>query len=278
MTPLVIVALIGACVVLAGRAMTARSADDARERAGLPRSPRERRVLRSSVPAWDGRPARFALAGAAALTGWLLVGPAGAVGCVLATLVLPSYLRRRIRAKQLASLEDELADAVSAMSAGVRAGLSLSQAMEYAAKESAPPLGPSLGEVVDRATLGQPLGESLDEWAAGSDLPDIRLITGVLALHRRSGGDLPTVLDRLAETLRERRASAGEVRSLTAQARLSGAILGFLPIGFFCFLSITSRGDVQAALSEPAGVTAIVSGLVMQAAAFLWIRSLLRVT
>jgi len=81
----------------------------------------------------------------------------------------------------------------------------------------------------------------------------------------------------LAETLRQRRSAAREVRSLTAQARMSGAILGFLPIGFFCFLAITARSDVQAALSTPAGITAVVVGFAMQGAAFLWIRSLLRV-
>jgi Flp pilus assembly protein TadB len=64
---------------------------------------------------------------------------------------------------------------------------------------------------------------------------------------------------------------------LTAQARLSGAILGLLPIGFFLFLSATSRGDVAAAYRSSTGATAIVLGLAMQAAAFAWIRRLLRV-
>ena len=70
---------------------------------------------------------------------------------------------------------------------------------------------------------------------------DARLVAGVLRLHRRSGGDLPATLDQVAATLRERHAAAGEVRALTAQARLSGTILGVLPIGFFAFLWITSR-------------------------------------
>jgi Flp pilus assembly protein TadB len=81
----------------------------------------------------------------------------------------------------------------------------------------------------------------------------------------------------LAATLRERRSAAREVRSLTAQARLSGAILGLLPIAFFAFLALTSRRDLDAALATSAGRTAIIAGLAMQAAAFAWIRSLLRV-
>jgi tight adherence protein B len=99
----------------------------------------------------------------------------------------------------------------------------------------------------------------------------------VIGLHQRTGGDAPAVLDRVARTLRERRASAREVRSLTAQARLSGAILGVLPIAFFLFLAVTSRSDVERALASSTGLTAIVAGLMMQATAFLWIRRLLRV-
>jgi Flp pilus assembly protein TadB len=58
---------------------------------------------------------------------------------------------------------------------------------------------------------------------------------------------------------------------------LSGAILGFLPIGFFLFLSVTSRRDIAPAYHSSTGATAIVAGLLMQGAAFLWIRRLLRV-
>jgi tight adherence protein B len=106
---------------------------------------------------------------------------------------------------------------------------------------------------------------------------DARLVVGVLTLHRRSGGDLPHVLDQVAATLRERSEAAREVRALTAQARLSGAILGLLPIGFFAFLWTTSRANIEGAFGSPIGITAIVIGVVLECIAFLWIRSLLEV-
>jgi tight adherence protein B len=121
---------------------------------------------------------------------------------------------------------------------------------------------------VDRAVL---------DLAASVPGPDARLVAAILGLHQRSGGDAPAVLDRVARTLRERRASAREVRSLTAQARLSGAILGFLPVGFFLFLSVTARSDVEHALTSSTGRAAIIAGVLMQGTAFLWIRHLLRV-
>jgi tight adherence protein B len=81
----------------------------------------------------------------------------------------------------------------------------------------------------------------------------------------------------VSDTLRERRAAVGEVRALTAQARLSGTILGVLPFGFFAFLWITSRDEIEGALRSPAGIAAIGLGLVLEGFAFLWIRHLLEV-
>src|SRR5918992_3308735 len=98
-----------------------------------------------------------------------------------------------------------------------------------------------------------------------------------MPLHPAGGGELPSVLDQVVRTLRQRRAAERELRSLTAQARLSGVVLGLLPVGFFLFLALVARSDIEAALHTPAGAAAIAVGLTLDAAAFLWIRKLLRV-
>jgi len=64
---------------------------------------------------------------------------------------------------------------------------------------------------------------------------------------------------------------------MTAQARLSGLILGVLPIAFFAVLWLTSRAEVQGALGTPAGIGCVVVGMTLDGLAFLWIRRLLDV-
>jgi tight adherence protein B len=211
------------------------------------------------------------------LFGVALAGPPGAALGLGAGLAVPVWSRRRRSARDAAALVDQLPDAVSNMSAGMRAGLSLSRSIGFAADEAMPPLGSVLRELVDRERLGVPLGLSLEGWTQPDNPRDLRLFGGILQLHRRTGGDLPRVLDQLAATLRDRADAARELRGYTAQARLSGGILGGLPIGFFLFLSLTSRNDIAAAYRTPIGAGAIALGLVLEAAAFLWIRSLLRV-
>lgn len=240
----------------------------------------------ASAGTWAARARRFGrlegvpwvvAAPVGGLLGAALGGPVVAAIGVAAGCSIPRWVRRRRDERRRIRVEEQLADAVASLAAALRAGLSLPQAIRHAAEEGETPLAEGLRAIVDREALGVPLLRSLDAWAAAQSGRDVRLVVSVLRLHRRTGGDLPRVLDGLARTLRERRAAAAEVRSLTAQARLSGAILGLLPIAFFLFLSVTSRQDIEAAYRSTAGLTAIGFGLVLQLAAFVWIRRLLRV-
>jgi tight adherence protein B len=209
-----------------------------------------------------------------AVSAWLLGPvPTGLTGLGILVGVLVRRRRRRARARALAL--DQLVDAVVALTAALRAGLSLTQAIAYARDESVDPLRSQLVHLLDRIEMGIPLTAALDEWAEVDGSEDVRLIVGVLDLYRQSGGDLPSVLDGLAETLRERRAADRELRALTAQARLSGVILGVLPIAFFCFLLLTSRREMVDAIATPIGGAAIGIGLGLELLAFLWIRHLL---
>jgi tight adherence protein B len=233
---------------------------------------------RRSAARLQGRMWRIIVVIVGAALGAVVAGPAGSVvgagGCLGAQAV-----SRRRRAKRRADLlEFQLADAVGSLAAALRSGLSLSQAVAYSAVEVEDPLASTLARVAQRESFGEPLEFAFDRWSDEVGGDDARLVTGVLALHRRSGGDLPRVLDRVGDALRARRATAREVRGLTAQARLSGAILGCLPIGFFLFMLLTSRRDMEAAFQTAPGIAAIAVGLTMEALAFLWIRKLLRVT
>jgi tight adherence protein B len=219
----------------------------------------------------------MALGLAAISLGLLFAGPPGVILGVAAAAAIPRIIRMRRAARERALLDEQLTEAVSSIAAGMRAGFSLSQALRFAAGEGSPPLAASMQALVGRSALGMPLGTSIELWSEAQGGRDVRLVAGVLRLHGRSGGDLPAVLDRLVETLRERRSAARDVRSLTAQARLSGAILGFLPLVFFGFLGLTAPHDLAVAIRSPAGLAALIVGFVMQGAAFLWIRYLLRV-
>lgn len=231
-----------------------------------------RRLPRIPGIEWRGWPVVGAMAG------WPLGGVVTAGLGAAAVAVAASTVRRRRASSLAAAIDQQLADAVRSLAAGMRAGLSIPQALAYAAREGEPPLSHGLQLIVDELGLGGDLEHALDRWASEVGTDDARLVVGVLGLHRRTGGDLPRVLDQVAVTLRDRTSAAHEVRALTAQARLSGAILGLLPVGFFGFLWLTSRAEIEGAFRSPVGIAALTIGLVLEVVAFLWIRKLLEVT
>jgi tight adherence protein B len=225
---------------------------------------------------WAGRGARIVLRVSAAATAGLVTWRIGGAPLAAVALVIvigaPRRLKaRRARARREAS-EEQLASTVAALAAALRAGLSRSQALRFAAAECSGPLGSELRVMMVQEDVGVPLDVSLRRWGEASPSEDERLLANVMRL--RIGAGLPAVLDELRGTLRSRHAARREIRSLSAQARLSGAILGALPIAFFVFLSLVSRHDMAAAYGTPAGVAAIVAGLALEAGAFAWIRRL----
>ncbi|HSL10683.1 MAG TPA: type II secretion system F family protein [Actinomycetota bacterium] len=208
-----------------------------------------------------------------ALVAGVPMGVAAGIGLVAARAIRG----RRHRRAHASRRDEQLADAITAVVSALRAGMSLPQAIGYAAAESRPPLRDELASLVDEVDVGVPLADAIRAWADRVATDDARLVAATMELHRRVGGDLPAVLDQVAASVRERVAAAREIRALTAQARLSGGILGALPVGFFAFLWLTSRGEMQAALSTPAGLGVVLFGLLLDGLAFLWIRKLLEV-
>ena len=247
---------------------------------------RSRRLLGRLVPDRESaaptfRVPRNALAAMGVVAAWFAgARVAGVVGSLAATavaLTAPSMVTRRRKRRREIATQERLAEAVSLVASAMRSGRSLHQAIELAASDLDPLLGSTFRRLADRTRLGDPMDESIDGWARDVGGADARLVAGVLKLHRRTGGSLAASLENLAVTLRDRRACARELGSLTAQARLSATILGLLPIGFFLFLSVIARRDLEAAYQTPTGVAAIGLGFALQGAAYVWIRHLLRV-
>ena len=265
-----VAALAGLAVLFAERAARAAAREEVRTRAGVHRRPPSRATDRADLTRWV---LPVSLGGLAAVIAGVPVGLAVGAGMVGARVV---RRRRRERAAD-ARRDEQLADAIGAIVSALRAGMSLPQAIGYAATESRSPLREELAALVDRVEVGVPLADAIAEWADRVATDDVRLVAATMELHRRVGGDLPAVLEQVAGSVRERVAVAREVRALTAQARLSGGILGALPIGFFAFLWLTSRAEMQAALATPAGAGVVVFGLLLDGLAFVWIRKLLEV-
>ncbi len=260
-------------IIVAGLLAALAVANTARADANLriaPSSRRSRSVVRPAIPeiGWRWWP------GVGALVGWFVSGPVAAVvGFLAVRLGTTAWQRRRRcpadgRARRTPRRRRPIARRRDARRAVGPAGDRVRFEGGRAASGDRARSGSwtaSASEAVSRMP-----------WKRGPRTSGPTMPGSSSACSDCTGGAAATCRTsstRLPMTLRERRSAAREVRALTAQARLSGAILGLLPIGFFAFLWMTSRGNIEGAFDSPIGIGAVVVGLTLEGVAFLWIRS-----
>lgn len=143
---------------------------------------------------------------------------------------LPRMIVKQKAAKRLAAFESQLAEALDLLVGALRAGHGFLQAIESAAREMDDPLRTELGRVIERVNVGGSLIDALNELTQRVPSYDVQLLASAIAVQRQSGGNLAEILENLAHTVRERRRVKGEVKALTSGPKLSGTILGLMPV------------------------------------------------
>ncbi len=241
-------------------------------------------------PAWLGRwlMAAGVVADASSVwQGWLLAGtgttvlaalaggPALAAVAAVASVAGPLAALFACAGRADRLLEGALPELLEAMARSLRSGASLRQAVEEAA--AAPGLvGHDLRLVTAEVAAGVSLVTALDRWGRRRPLPGVRLAVSALGLGAETGGAHARALDGVAATLRARSAVAGEVRALSAQARLSAVVIVVAPLGFSALAAATDE-RTAAFFGTPLGLACLAAGLALDAVAALWMHRLSRV-
>ena len=139
------------------------------------------------------------------------------------------YVRRRVR-KRKEQIDALLPEAVDLITNALKSGFSLETALRMAAREIPDPLGIELGVAFEEQNLGVSLTEVFSNLGNRVESEDLSLFITALLIHKKTGGNLAEVLEKIGNTVRERFQLEREVKIFTAQGRLSGFILVLLPI------------------------------------------------
>lgn len=184
---------------------------------------------------------------------------------------LPLLYVRIKRAKRLETLRSQLPDAFELMSRVLRAGQTISQAMQSVAEEFSQPIALEFLYCYEQMNLGLPPEAALRELGRRTGLLEIRIFVLAVNVHRQTGGNLAELLDKLGHVVRERFRIQGMIRSLTAQGRFQAGILLSLPPLMFVLLMVLHREYEMILLQYP---LLIVWALGMMGAGALWIRKI----
>jgi tight adherence protein B len=177
--------------------------------------------------------------------------------------MLPRFWLNRRKAGRLGAFNKQLPDTITLLANGLRAGSSFLQAVELVVRESRPPMSTEFSRVIREVNLGLPFEQALENMVRRVRSDDLELMATAISIQHQVGGNLAEILDSIAYTIRERIRIKGEIRTLTAQQRLSGYVVGFLPIGLAGFLFVAAPGFMDPMFFNPPGIAGLPAGVII---------------
>jgi tight adherence protein B len=192
----------------------------------------------------------MALAGAVlsslAMGRWVVLGAVASalVGGVVGSFFPDFYVKLRIR-RRVSKFNNGLADIIAMLASSLRSGYSLLQAIDLVAREGSGPISSEFRRVVQEVGLGLSTEAALANLLRRVPSDDLDLMITAINIQHEVGGNLSQILDSIATTIRERVRIKGEIRTLTAQGRISGYVITALPVALAIFLVTTNPGYME---------------------------------
>lgn len=140
------------------------------------------------------------------------------------------FVLRFLRKKRVDRAVEQLPDALTAISSGMKSGQSLQQAMETVVTFEKGPIAQEMTLFLRELRVGVGFNEALDNFHAHLPRAEVQLVVAAMKIARETGSNLAETLERIATTLRGKLQMEGKIRSLTAQGQLQGLVMAALPV------------------------------------------------
>jgi tight adherence protein B len=171
------------------------------------------------------------------------------------------YLKFR-QGRRLRAFASQLPDTITLLANSLRAGSSFLQGVELVTREARPPISEEFERVVREMALGMALQPALNNLSRRVASEDLELMVTAINIQSQVGGNLATVLDSIAFTIRERIRIQGEIQVLTSMQRYSGYVITLLPIGLAGILFLISPTYIVPMLQRPPELFGLPMGII----------------
>lgn len=218
------------------------------------------------------------------LCGLLLAGalflwheePVPAIAGMLAGMSVPLLIWMFWRAKRLRTLQAQLPDALDLLARAVHAGESLDQAVDLVGQKSAEPLAKEFRRISRHLGMGLSLSAAMRALAYRLQLMDVRILSTTLAVHRQTGGNLASTLERMAAVVRERLTYKRQIRATTAAGRFSALLITAAGPFLFTYMFFFRSEYMGRLLTQPIGQMLLAAAVILEIIGVVWVLSMLR--
>jgi tight adherence protein B len=181
------------------------------------------------------------------------------------------------KGRRLKKFDVGLPDSIELMARALRAGHSMASAIEVMAEQSPEPLGSEFAVVFQQQKFGIPFRDAILQLGERVPSKDLHFLITAILVQKETGGDLTEILDRTTYVIRDRVRIQGEIKTYTAQGRMTGWILGTLPVALLVIINVLTPGYSTLLFHDPVGQSLLYAGGAMLVVGGLIIRKIVNI-
>ncbi|GGG00518.1 type II secretion system F family protein [Paenibacillus abyssi] len=200
----------------------------------------------------------------------------GLIGFVIG-LMLPLWWVRKKQRDRLNGFNDSLQDMITTVIGSLKAGFSFAQSLKIVAEDSESPMKEEIELVLREMQYGSTMEAALQQLQERMPSEDLDLLIQSILIQRQIGGNLAVILETIVQMIRDRNKIQRQLRTLTAQGRLSGLVIGALPIGIGIFIYLIQPDYIESLFLHPFGIVLLIYGSISGVIGFAFIRKLTRI-
>ena len=202
------------------------------------------------------------------------VVPAAIAGVAAAVLPLVYLMIRRSR--RLSQLQEQVPAALESLARSLRAGQTLDQGIMLLGQHSPEPLAREFRWCSQQMEMGLTLPAVMRSLTRRLPFYDVRIFATTLIVHRQSGGNVVTVLERLAQVIRERLSFHRQLRATTAAGRMSAGLVAIVAPSVFTYFFFFQPEYLNKMLQSPLGQSLLAVAVVLEIVGLIWTARLVR--
>lgn len=199
------------------------------------------------------------------------------LGLAVVGYMLPAMWLSGRTKKRTDKINAQLVDMLGLVSNSLKSGYGLTQSFEFAAKQMHAPLAIELKRMLRDANLGMAAEDAMNALGARIDSKDLDMVLTAINIQRAVGGNLSEILDNVAFTMRERERIRGEISTLTAQQKMTGIVIGGLPVFIFIIFMVMNPDYMSLLFTDFTGRLLLIGSIGLEVLGYFTIKKIMAI-
>ncbi len=190
---------------------------------------------------------------------------------------IPKVIISHRKKERVKDFNQQLNEGTMIISNSLKAGYSFLQAIAAVSEEIKDPFAKEFKKLLKEMSLGISEDVALNNMLNRMDSQDLRLIVNAILIQKDIGGNLSEILDNIAGTIRERQKIQNELKTLTAQGRLSAIIVMLIPVFIGISIYLTNKEYIMVLFTTTIGLEMVITAFLSQLIGLIIIKKIIKI-